>query len=143
MRMMLRGLLALAIACVPFAGARGQATREIPKDMVPPPGMCRIWLDSVPPSQQPAPTTCAQAVRTRPPNGRVIWGPQLSDEREPMIHSFTEPHRDTQPARAEPHLAPSRDAKPAAPKSEPSRREPAKKEPAPAHPSSPSRKPPR
>ncbi|MEO6443957.1 MAG: hypothetical protein ABIP66_02175 [Gemmatimonadaceae bacterium] len=35
--------------------------------------MCRIWLDSVPPAQQPAPTDCASAIRNRPPNARVIF----------------------------------------------------------------------
>jgi hypothetical protein len=38
--------------------------------------MCRIWLKDVPPNQQPAPTDCASAVRNRPRDGRVIFGPQ-------------------------------------------------------------------
>jgi hypothetical protein len=36
--------------------------------------MCRIWLDGVPAGQQPAPTDCATAVRSRPANGRVLFG---------------------------------------------------------------------
>lgn len=36
--------------------------------------MCRIWLDDVPASRQPAPTDCASAVRNRPAKGRVIFG---------------------------------------------------------------------
>jgi hypothetical protein len=36
--------------------------------------MCRIWIDGVPPGQQPAPTDCASAVRNRPSNGRVLFG---------------------------------------------------------------------
>jgi hypothetical protein len=39
--------------------------------------MCRIWLDGVPADQQPAPTDCATAVRNRPANARVIFGPDL------------------------------------------------------------------
>jgi hypothetical protein len=36
--------------------------------------MCRVWVDGVPPGQQPAPTDCRTAIRNRPPNGRVIFG---------------------------------------------------------------------
>ncbi len=47
---------------------------SIPRQYLPPAGMCRIWIDGVPPAQQPAPTDCASAVRNRPANGRVIYG---------------------------------------------------------------------
>ena len=47
---------------------------DIPKEYRPPPGMCRIWLDKVPPKQQPAPTDCPTAVKNKPANGRVIFG---------------------------------------------------------------------
>src|SRR5687767_5600854 len=54
---------------------RGEKTRtDIPASMRPPAGMCRIWLDDVPAAQQPAPTDCASAVRSRPAKGRVIFG---------------------------------------------------------------------
>jgi hypothetical protein len=36
--------------------------------------MCRIWIDGVPPGQQPAPTDCSTAERRRPANARVIYG---------------------------------------------------------------------
>jgi hypothetical protein len=36
--------------------------------------MCRIWINDVPPGQQPAPTDCASAVRNRPSNGKVLFG---------------------------------------------------------------------
>lgn len=52
--------------------SRGPA--DIPPGHRPPAGMCRIWIDNVPPGRQPAPTDCATAVRTRPANGRVIYG---------------------------------------------------------------------
>lgn len=47
---------------------------DVPAAYRPPPGMCRVWLARVPPSQQPAPTDCASAVRNRPSNGRVLFG---------------------------------------------------------------------
>src|SRR3954465_8702636 len=49
---------------------------KIPPGQLPPAGMCRIWIDGVPPGQQPAPTDCQTAVRTKPANARVIWGDQ-------------------------------------------------------------------
>ncbi len=45
----------------------------IPASHMPPAGMCRVWIDNVPPAQQPAPTDCPTAIRTRPPNARVIF----------------------------------------------------------------------
>lgn len=46
----------------------------VPPAYRPPSGMCRIWIEGVPPSQQPAPTDCVTAVRNRPVNGYVIFG---------------------------------------------------------------------
>jgi hypothetical protein len=51
-----------------------QKADSIPREYRPPAGMCRIWIDGVPPAQQPAPTTCAAAVRNKPSNGRVVYG---------------------------------------------------------------------
>jgi hypothetical protein len=51
-----------------------QAEVRIPKGFMPPSGMCRIWLENVPPVQQPAPTDCATAIKRKPRNGRVIFG---------------------------------------------------------------------
>ena len=48
---------------------------SIPKAYMPPPGMCRIWVDNVPAARQPAPTDCATAIRNKPPNARVIFPP--------------------------------------------------------------------
>src|SRR5215203_3701221 len=53
---------------------RDRSADRIPPGLMPPPGMCRIWLDGVPAGQQPAPTDCASAVRNRPGNARVIFG---------------------------------------------------------------------
>jgi len=82
----LAGLAALAAPLAPLDAqgrGRGQGSEQqggrdsIPERYRPPAGMCRIWLKNVPPNQQPAPTDCASAVRNRPQNGRVVFGPEL------------------------------------------------------------------
>ena len=70
---LLIGLVALGSPRVTDAQGRGKGD-DIPPNSRPPAGMCRIWLDSVPAAQQPAPTDCATAVRNRPAKGRVIYG---------------------------------------------------------------------
>jgi hypothetical protein len=52
------------------------AQDPVPPEYRPPAGMCRIWLNGVPPSRQPEPTDCPTAVRRVPPNGRVVFGPE-------------------------------------------------------------------
>lgn len=52
----------------------------VPREYTPPRGMCRIWVDGVPPKQQPAPTDCPTAVRNKPRNGRVIFGEEAGDD---------------------------------------------------------------
>lgn len=54
--------------------SRSRSNDRIPPGHLPPPGMCRVWIDGVPPGRQPAPTDCATAYRTRPANARVIYG---------------------------------------------------------------------
>lgn len=46
----------------------------VPAAYRPPAGMCRIWIEGVPASQQPAPTDCVTAVRNKPVNGSVVFG---------------------------------------------------------------------
>jgi hypothetical protein len=53
---------------------KSQQQPMVPPAYRPPAGMCRIWIEGVPPSQQPAPTDCNTAVRKRPVNGTVIFG---------------------------------------------------------------------
>ncbi|MEO6525399.1 MAG: hypothetical protein ABIP93_02110 [Gemmatimonadaceae bacterium] len=73
-------LLTLACTAGLAGAAHGQKQEEeVPKAYRPPRGMCRIWLDKVPPKQQPAPTDCPTAVRNRPPNGKVIFGDDYKD----------------------------------------------------------------
>ena len=54
----------------------------VPKAYLPPPGMCRIWVENVPANRQPAPTDCASAIRNRPPNARVIFPPGKAGEQK-------------------------------------------------------------
>jgi hypothetical protein len=69
---------AALLAAAPL-GAQGRGSEkknppDIPVAYRPPPGMCRIWIDGVPPAQQSAPTDCTSAVRNKPANARVIFG---------------------------------------------------------------------
>ncbi len=52
------------------------APSDVPPAYVPPTGMCRVWLRGVPPMQQPAPTDCRSALRTKPVGATVIYGPE-------------------------------------------------------------------
>ena len=60
------------------AGAQGRD--EIPDEYRPPPGMCRVWIDGVPASRQPAPTDCPTAIRNKPSNARVLFGDRPASE---------------------------------------------------------------
>ncbi len=56
-------------------------SESVPTHMMPPAGKCRIWVDGVTPAQQPAPTDCQTALRQRPTNGVVVFGPvERTDE---------------------------------------------------------------
>lgn len=70
--------IAIAFGLLWAVAAQGQrpksASKIVPPNLRPPAGMCRIWLDGVPPGRQPAPTDCASALRNRPAKGEVIFG---------------------------------------------------------------------
>lgn len=69
-------LLLLALPAVTEGQARSGVTRDtVPLTMLPPAGKCRIWMDGVPAAQQPAPTDCSTALRQRPANGTILYGP--------------------------------------------------------------------
>lgn len=55
---------------------RGRRYGAIPRGHMPPPGLCRVWIDGRPPGQQPAPMACsrAEAVAARRGDARVIGG---------------------------------------------------------------------
>jgi hypothetical protein len=40
------------LAAAPAAGAQGRGS--VPPGQMPSPGMCRVWIDGVPPGRQPA-----------------------------------------------------------------------------------------
>ena len=97
---MTRRLFVLVFAAVAAGGASLQAQARpqpqdpkatVPATHLPPPGMCRIWLDNVPPAQQPAPTDCASAARNLPRNGRLIYNDVARNPRLPMVKSLKEP----------------------------------------------------
>lgn len=58
----------------PTQQTQSRRDQIVPPGFFPPSGMCRIWINDVPPGQQPAPTDCASAVRNRPANGKVLFG---------------------------------------------------------------------
>ncbi len=83
-----RSLITLfALAALPtLAVGQGRGNEiAIPAQYVPPAGMCRIWVNGVPPEQQPAPTDCATALKNNPANGRVIFGPSKDTTRGPSV----------------------------------------------------------
>jgi len=66
---------------------------DVPRGLRPPAGMCRVWIDNVPPGRQPAPTDCANAIRNRPPNGRVIFSEEPARGAKPKTDDKSEPKR--------------------------------------------------
>ena len=65
---------------------RRRSDLRVPPGQMPPAGMCRIWIDGVPPGRQPAATDCATAERNRPSNARVLYGSEARGtvSREPL-----------------------------------------------------------
>jgi hypothetical protein len=62
------------------ANTRRSSSSRIPRGQLPPAGMCRVWIQGVPPGRQPAVTDCAsaEAQAATTPNSRVIYGNQQS-----------------------------------------------------------------
>ncbi len=80
------------------AQQQGKATQKdapVPKAYLPPPGMCRVWVDNVPAARQPAPTDCATAIRNRPPNARVVFPARKGNAGEPKALVPSRPKADT------------------------------------------------
>lgn len=73
----------------PRDSKRADKDAPVPKQYMPPPGMCRIWVDNVPANRQPAPTDCATAIRNRPPNARVLIGPDKDAKAAPKNRGDT------------------------------------------------------
>lgn len=87
---------------------------DMPADMMPPAGKCRVWMDGVSPQQQPAPTDCQSALRQKPANGVVVFGPTTGRQLEVRgFQTHPRPPRADSSARRVP--VPTRDsARPAA-----------------------------
>ena len=98
----LAALILAFMALTPSQGA-SQATKPrteekiapVPKAYLPPPGMCRVWVDNVPAARQPAPTDCATAIRNRPPNARVVFPAGKGNVGEPKALVPSRPKADT------------------------------------------------
>lgn len=74
--------LSSSLLCLTPLVAQGQerASRlDVPREMLPPAGKCRIWMEGVAPAQQPAPTDCQTALRQRPSTGTVVFGPAAKE----------------------------------------------------------------
>jgi len=108
---MTRSLFVLVLATVAAGGSSLQAQirpqpqepkAAVPATHLPPPGMCRIWLENVPPAQQPAPTDCASAARNLPRNGRLIYNDAARNPRLPIVKSLKEPAPEPRKAPDEP-----------------------------------------
>jgi hypothetical protein len=82
----------------PLEAQRGD---PVPRGYEPPPGMCRIWIDGVPPARQPAPTDCATAIRRKPPNARVIFG-ERQEQQPPVTPQRLAPQQEETPPASAP-----------------------------------------
>ncbi len=76
---LLAATAALAVAAPLMAQVRVREYAFVPTGMMPPAGMCRVWINGVPPGRQPAPTSCAAAARWLPANARIVYGPGVYD----------------------------------------------------------------
>ncbi len=82
-------VLVLGAAARPIAAQNARDfPPQVPVTFTPPAGLCRIWLDGVPASQQPAPTDCASAIKNRPSSAAVVFGPKRRSESS-ELGSFT------------------------------------------------------
>ena len=122
----MRTLTKLIALVAPLALAAPVAAQgrdnKVPKGHEPPPGMCRVWIDDVPAGQQPAPTDCATAVRNKPKNATVIFGPERERGKTvPPLSRWNREDPKAEPPKAEPPKV--------EPKTEPKKIEPRRRRP--------------
>ena len=69
-------LLGLSVLLAGSAAAqgRGRASNSYPPGFRPPPGMCRVWIQGVPPGRQPGVTDCVSARAMPSANSTVLYG---------------------------------------------------------------------
>ena len=70
--------LATAVTLATPLAAQTRKTFKVPPGHMPPAGMCRVWVDGVPPGRQSAPTDCRTAELNRPANSHVVYGASSS-----------------------------------------------------------------
>ena len=63
-----------SVAATAAAQGRGNASTGYPPGFRPPAGMCRVWIQGVPPGRQPGVTDCVSARASAPRNSTVIYG---------------------------------------------------------------------
>lgn len=86
----------VALAALPLSGQEAgtkepKSTRMVAQPARPPAGLCQVWLENVPVSQQPAPTDCATAIKNRPNNARIVFGKLSEEPQKPQPKSTTAP----------------------------------------------------
>ncbi|HEX7546401.1 MAG TPA: hypothetical protein VF368_06720 [Gemmatimonadaceae bacterium] len=95
-RVLLLASFLAPIAALPLSGQETstkepKAANSVPQSARPPAGLCQVWLENVPVSQQPAPTDCATAIKNRPNNARIVFGKLKEDAPRPQLKSATTP----------------------------------------------------
>jgi hypothetical protein len=80
------------------------SSQPIPRGQMPRAGMCRVWIDGLPPGRQPPSTDCATAQRNVPPNGRIIYGSQTQGR--VYGNGQYDPRRDPRSPQYDPRLDP-------------------------------------
>jgi hypothetical protein len=83
-KLMLTLTLSVALCGSSLLSAQSRPAKadSVPSSFKPPAGMCRVWVEGVPASQQPASTDCASAVRNKPANAKVIYGEESAGGRK-------------------------------------------------------------
>lgn len=71
--------LSVAVAGSAAAQGRGRGSSSYPPGFRPPPGMCRVWIQGVPPGRQPGVTDCASARASASANATVLYGDRTDD----------------------------------------------------------------
>lgn len=80
----LAAVLVAVTATSASAQGRGRNVDGVPPGMRPPAGMCRVWVNGVPPGQQSGVTDCAtaQAQAQGRANSRVLYGSNTRSSRD-------------------------------------------------------------
>jgi hypothetical protein len=94
------------------AQLRRSTSTVYPDPQTMPTGTCRVWVDGLPASRQPAPTDCATARRNQPRNSRIIYGSRPTNvygNRDPRSIPGTpqyDPRYDPRSSQYDPRLDP-------------------------------------